>query len=169
MIKIYSVKLKFGKILSLAPLNLSILVRIFSRESIITSAFDLVLIRKYKIRLGDGAKFDCYSTNFKINKGWTGRGESPPWGLIVRGKKRAINGIFTYIIFSRILSFYVYYLLRYIMSFTLTEHASNRIRQGNKFRFEATAGSRFFHPNQLDFHNLDSLRARLCSLLMLIS
>ena len=69
MIKIYSVKLKFGKILSLAPLNLSILVRIFSRESIITSAFDLVLIRKYKIRLGDGANFDCYSTNFKINKG----------------------------------------------------------------------------------------------------
>ena len=69
VIKIYSVKLKFGKILSLAPLNLSILVRIFSRESIITSAFDLVLIRKYKIRLGDGPKFDCYSTNFKINKG----------------------------------------------------------------------------------------------------
>ena len=51
----------------------------------------------------------------------------------------------------------------------MTEHASNRIRQENKFRFEATADSRFFHPNQLDFHNLDSLRARLFSVLMFIS
>ena len=60
---------KIGITFSLAPLNLSILVGIFSRGTIITSAFDLVLIRKYHNRLGEVGNFDCYSTNVNKNKG----------------------------------------------------------------------------------------------------